>query len=79
MVNLDKGFEKLFTKEGLLKYNTYFLPYESAETIPLYSRYSHIDFLNSYSFNDKNKKIIKNGLELIRNILLRTPEYLKKK
>lgn len=76
MIDLDKGFGELFKKEGLLKYHTFFLPYETAETIPLYSRYSHIDFLSGYSFNQKNKIIIKHGLGLIRSIIQKAPEYL---
>lgn len=76
MIDFDKGFGELFRKEGLLKYQTYFLPCESVETIPLYSRYSHIDFLSAYSFNYKNEIMIKNGLELIRSILQKAPQYL---
>ncbi|MCL1824615.1 MAG: Imm15 family immunity protein [Betaproteobacteria bacterium] len=75
--SLDKSFERLVKKEDLDNFEVYFRKYTDFEEIPLFSRYAHISFLRSLSFNEKNKFLIKKGLELIDKIIQKSSDYLK--
>ncbi|MBW7619901.1 Imm15 family immunity protein [Citrobacter portucalensis] len=65
MSKFDKEMQKLIKKEGLNDSSIFFSDYETFEEIPLFSRWKNISFLSSLSFNEKNKVLIKKGLELI--------------
>lgn len=65
MIKFDKEMQKLIKKEGLNDSSIFFSDYDTFEEIPLFSRWKNISFLSSLSFNEKNKVLIKKGLELI--------------
>lgn len=73
---LDIELKRLRTKENLLDFQQYYLPYEDAETIPIYSRYAHINFLKPYGFDTSNKILINEGLNIVRLIIKNTHKYL---
>ncbi|BDR55701.1 Imm15 family immunity protein [Xylocopilactobacillus apis] len=54
----------LIKAEGLDDPLTLFAEYETFEEIPVFSRFSHISFLSSLSFNEKNKVLLKTCLDL---------------
>lgn len=70
-------FIDLMKKEGLNNYSNYFSAFDSFEEIPLFSRYNNISFLKSLSFNEKNKYLIKNGIDIINYIIGISPQYLR--
>lgn len=67
MIDFDKEMQKLIKKEGLDDPSIFFADYDTFEEIPLFSRWKNISFLSPLSFNEKNKVLIKTGLELIHN------------
>lgn len=75
----EKNFLSLMRNEGLDNYSHYFSEFDSYEEIPLFSRYKNIEFLDSMSFNDKNKYLIKNGISIVKYIIELAPKILNKK
>ncbi|MEQ9861931.1 Imm15 family immunity protein [Pectobacterium cacticida] len=65
----DAELEFLMEKEELNNSSLYLRHYQDFEEIPLFSRFENISFLDSLSFDEKNKILIKKGIELIDNIL----------
>ncbi|WP_189339585.1 Imm15 family immunity protein [Pectobacterium peruviense] len=65
----DAELEFLMEKEGLNNKSLYLRNYQDFEEIPLFSRFENISFLDSLSFDEKNKILIKKGIELVENIL----------
>lgn len=76
MVNIEGKFNSLIKKEKLNDFSIYFRNYESYEEIPLFSRYENISFLSDFSFNEKNKMLIRKGIELVRCIRDLSLSYL---
>ncbi|MBF7977793.1 MULTISPECIES: Imm15 family immunity protein [Rahnella] len=77
MKNFEDEFNTLIKKEKLNDLSIYFSDYESYEEIPLFSRYKNISFLSELSFNEKNKILIRKGIELIRHVSEVSLSYLK--
>ncbi|WP_164498008.1 Imm15 family immunity protein [Pectobacterium versatile] len=65
----DTELEFLIEQEGLNNESLYLRDYQSFEEIPLFSRFESISFLESLSFDEKNRVLIKKGIELVENIL----------
>lgn len=61
--------------EGLNNTSAFNKSYTSYEEIPLFSRYSRISFLSTLGFNEKNKILIKIGLDLVRKIKIEIEKY----
>ncbi|MFP2420360.1 Imm15 family immunity protein [Pseudescherichia vulneris] len=76
MGNIQDKFKTLIKKEKLNDFSIYFNEYESYEEIPLFSRYKNISFLSGFSFNEKNKLLIRQGVELIGYIREVSSDYL---
>ena len=76
MENIQDKFKALIKKEKLNDFSIYFKEYESYEEIPLFSRYKNISFLSGFSFNEKNKLLIRQGVELIGYIRGISSDYL---
>ena len=76
MNKCDKEMQRLIKKEGLDNPSVFFTNYETYEEIPLFSRYKNISFLSSLSFNDKNKVLIRKGIDLIANCELMSANYI---
>ena len=74
---LEMELSLLVEKEGLNNPEVYYKDYESFEEIPLFSRWDHISFLQSYSFNEKNKILIRKGLELVSFVEKKSIKHLK--
>jgi hypothetical protein len=74
--SLDKELSLLMEKEGLHNHDIYYKNYEDFEELPLYTRVTHIAFLSQLSFNDKNKILIKKGIELITLAVRESVNYL---
>ncbi|MBI0028407.1 hypothetical protein H3S88_10680 [Gilliamella sp. B14448G11] len=79
MNKFDKEMQFLIKKEGLDDFSVFFSDYETFEEIPLFSRFKHISFLSSLSFNEKNKILIKKCLELINTCKLKVKDYIDDK
>jgi len=75
--SLDESFDLLVKKENLDDFEVYFKKYQDFEEIPIFSRYKRLSFLSALSFNEKNKFLIKKGLELIEKIVKKSNDYLK--
>jgi len=67
--------QKLIKKEGLNDPSIFFSDYDTFEEIPLFSRWKNISFLSSFSFNEKNKALIKKGLELVSESISCSQNY----
>ena len=76
-IDLKQELIHLIKKEGLDKAEIYYRNYEHFEEIPLYSRWYHIDFLSLFKFNEKNKVLIKLGIELIESAYASSTDHLK--
>lgn len=74
--NLEKELTSLIKKEGLDNSDIYYGNYSNFEEIPLVSRFNHISFLSSFSFNAKNKILIMKGIELIRDAMKNSYKHL---
>ena len=72
---LKNGVNYLLKIEGLDDLSIFSRSHESYEEIPLFSRYSHISFLSKLCFNEKNKFLIKVGLDLIEKIKNNIDKY----
>lgn len=79
MNKLEKEMQFLIEKEGLDDLSVFFSDYETFEEIPLFSRFKHISFLSSLSFNEKNKILIKKCIELINKCKLNAKNYIDDK
>jgi len=76
MTNLDKKLELLIRKEGLHQLDIFYKNYVDFEEMPLFSRFSHIALLSKFTFNEKNKILIKKCAELINTIKMEAINYL---
>lgn len=76
MENIQDKFKALIIKEKSNDFSIYFNQYETYEEIPLFSRYKNISFLSGFSFNEKNKLLIQQGVELIRYVISVSSDYL---
>lgn len=76
MIKIDKEMQKLIKKEGLDDPSIFFSDYDTFEEIPLFSRWKNISFLSSFSFNEKNKALIKKGLELVSESISCSQNYI---
>ncbi|BDR57620.1 Imm15 family immunity protein [Xylocopilactobacillus apicola] len=65
----------LIKAEGLDDLQALFAKYETFEEIPIFSRFSHISFLSSLSFNEKYKVLLKTGLDLVEKCNSITRQY----
>ena len=79
MNKLEKKLQHLIKKEGLDNYSIFFSEYKTFEEIPLFSRFKHISFLSSFSFNKKKKILIKKSIELIDECKLNAKHYINDK
>ncbi|WP_170116081.1 Imm15 family immunity protein [Brenneria roseae] len=61
----DRELDLLIEHEGLNEESVYLRDYQDFEEIPLFSRFDNISFLGSLSFDEKNKVLIKKGLEVL--------------
>ncbi|KHN54450.1 Imm15 family immunity protein [Pectobacterium fontis] len=61
----DKELDFLMEQEGLNEESVYLCDYQSFEEVPLFSRFENISFLESLSFDEKNKVLIKKGIEVL--------------
>ncbi|PWC17627.1 hypothetical protein DDT52_15475 [Brenneria roseae subsp. roseae] len=61
----ERELELLIEYEGLNNESIYLRDYQDFEEIPLFSRFESISFLESLSFDEKNKILIKKGIELV--------------
>lgn len=59
-----KKMQNLIKKGRLDDPNVLYGDYETFEEIPLFSRWSYIDFLQNYSFDEKNKILLKQATAL---------------
>ena len=75
---LKNGVNSLLKIEGLDDLSIFNRSHESYEEIPLFSRYSHVSFLSKLCFNEKNKFLIKIGLDLIEKIKNNIDKYKEK-
>lgn len=64
MNKLIKEMQNLVRKEKLDNPRLYFGDYKTFEEIPLFSRWSHINFLKKYNFNERNKALLKQAITL---------------
>lgn len=76
MKKYKKEFISLLKKEGLDNIELYFSDYDTFEEIPLFSRWANIHFLDEIDFDEKNKILICEAIELVSNILKEAPDYL---
>ncbi|GKX59044.1 Imm15 family immunity protein [Leminorella grimontii] len=76
MNKFDKEIQRLIKKEGLDDPSIFFADYETFEEIPLFSRWKHISFLESLSFHEKNKVLIKACIDLITYCYSLSDRYL---
>lgn len=65
MNNIDNKIQKLIKKEGLNNPEIYFADYDTFEEIPLFSRWNDISFLSHLSFDERNKILLKNTINLV--------------
>ena len=72
----EKEMQLLIKKEGLDDLLVFYSDYETFEEIPLFSRFKHISFLSSLSFNEKNKILIKKCIELVYKCKLNAKNYI---
>lgn len=64
MNELNKKMQSLIKKESLDKQDLFFADYGTFEEIPLFSRWSHINFLKKYSFDKRNEVLIEQAISL---------------
>lgn len=64
MNEIDKKIYKLIEKEGLYNDEVYFADYETFEEIPLFSRWSQVDFLKGRAIDDNNLLLISHAISL---------------
>ena len=76
MSEINNKLKQLLHKEGLDNFRIYYANFDDFEEFPIFSRWSRVSFLNSFSFNEKNKFLIKNGLHLVDEIIKRSTDYL---
>ena len=65
MNELNKQIRTLIKKEKLDNQNVFFADYESFEEIPLFSRWSHVNFLEKYSFDKRNEILLEQAIKLV--------------
>jgi len=70
MNDLNKEIQILIKKEKLDNQNIFFADHESFEEIPLFSRWSHIDFLKEYSFDKRNEILLEQAIKLVDNAIV---------
>lgn len=70
MNNLIKEMQNLVKKEKLDNPNLFFGDYGTFEEIPLFSRWSHVDFLKKYNFDERNKTLLKQAIILTNEAIL---------
>jgi hypothetical protein len=66
---LDKQMQSLIKKERLNDQDVFFADYGTFEEIPLFSRWSYVDFLKEYSFDKRNEILIEQAIKLIDEAL----------
>lgn len=64
---IDIKVKQLIEKEGLDNEDLYYADYETFEEIPLFSRWSQIDFLKERPFDDNNLLLISHAITLSEN------------
>lgn len=65
MNKLNLKIKKIITKEGFYNDEIYRADYDSFEEIPLFSRWKDISFLKGNSFDENNKALISQAVELV--------------
>lgn len=64
MNELNRQIQSLIKKERLDDQDLFYANYGTFEEIPLFSRWSYVDFLKKYSFDKRNKILIKQAISL---------------
>lgn len=68
-MKLNEEMQALIKKEGLDDAQVFFSDYETFEEIPLFSRWSHVNFLKKYDFNKRNEILLKQSVNLVNEIM----------
>ena len=67
---LDKNFDKLIKRYDELAPDKFFnTKWEDCEEVPIYSRYSHISFLNRFSQEEKDLYLLKYSLKHLNTLV----------
>ncbi|WP_318357880.1 Imm15 family immunity protein [Enterobacter sp.] len=64
MSKLNKQMQSLIKKERLDEQNIFFADYGTFEEIPLFSRWSHVDFLKKYNLDKRNEILLEQAIKL---------------
>lgn len=67
---LDKNFDKLIKRDDELAPDKFFITkWKDCEEIPIYSRFSHLSFLNRFSQEEKDLYLLKYSLKHLNRLI----------
>jgi hypothetical protein len=72
MIGIKQKLNRLLQKEGLNDSDIYYAEFDDFEEIPIFSRWDRISFLDSFSFDHKNKILLKTAIDLVESIIAKS-------